>query len=140
AGGAPPARSAPGSGPVANIAALRLGELDLDLAPECSLFERDLQVVAKVRAAGSPAAPAPRPAENFPEDVSENVVDVGGESGSEAFEEIARVPEAIVASSLLRVGQHLVSLRRLFEFLLRFAVPGVAVRVILQRHLAVGAL
>src|SRR5215813_1971949 len=70
AGRAPPARSAPRSGPVANLAALRLGELDLDLAPECSLFERDLQVVAEVRAAGSPAAPAPRPAENFPEDVS----------------------------------------------------------------------
>ena len=52
----------------------------------------------------------------------------------------AGVAEAIVGRALLRVGEHGVRLGRFLELLLGGLVAGIAVRVVLQRQLAVGAL
>ncbi len=48
--------------------------------------------------------------------------------------------EAVVGGALLLIAQHGVSLAALLEALLGLIVAGVAVRVILQRQLAIGAL
>ena len=48
--------------------------------------------------------------------------------------------EAIVARALVGVGQHRVGLGRFLELLLGGLVAGIAVGVVLQRELAIGAL
>ena len=52
----------------------------------------------------------------------------------------AGVPEAIVARALVAVGEHRVGLGRFLEPLLGGLVARVAIRVVLERQLAVGAL
>ena len=52
----------------------------------------------------------------------------------------AGMAEAVVEAALLRVGEHRVGLGRLLEFVFRRFVAGIAVRMVLQRQLAVGAL
>ena len=52
----------------------------------------------------------------------------------------ARVAEPIVRRALVGVGEHRVRLRRLLELLLGVLVAGVAVGMVLERELAVGAL
>ena len=48
--------------------------------------------------------------------------------------------EAVVHVALVGVGQHRVGLGRFLELVLRLLVAGVAIGVVLQRQLAVGAL
>jgi len=50
------------------------------------------------------------------------------------------VTEAIVASALLGVREHRVCLAALFELLFRLRIVRVAVRMVLHRQLAIGAL
>ncbi len=50
------------------------------------------------------------------------------------------MPEAIVARALVGVGQDRVGLGRFLELLLGGLVAGIAIGVVLQRELAVGAL
>ena len=52
----------------------------------------------------------------------------------------AGVAEAVVHAPLLRVGEHRVGLGRFLELLLGLLVAGIAVGVVLERELAVGAL
>jgi hypothetical protein len=48
--------------------------------------------------------------------------------------------KAVVGGALLLIAEHRIRLATLLEALLAFQVVGVAVRVILQRQLAIGAL
>jgi len=50
------------------------------------------------------------------------------------------VPVAIVGSALLGVGEDLIGLAALFEFLFRAMIAGVAIGVELHRQLAIGRL
>ena len=52
----------------------------------------------------------------------------------------AGMAETVVEAALLRVGQDRVGLGRLLELLFRLLVAGIAVRVMLERQLAVRAL
>ncbi len=50
------------------------------------------------------------------------------------------MPVPVVCGALVGIAQYLVGLARLFEFLFCGVVAGIAIRMILQRHLAIGAL
>jgi hypothetical protein len=111
--------------------------LDLLVGALERFLQRHRQAHLDVRTArrGATAAGAAA-AEDVAEDVPErreDVVDVvkpAAESGGRAG-----VPEAVVARALLRVGQHLVRLRRLLELRLRHGVARVAVGVQLHASL-----
>src|SRR5579883_110788 len=140
AGGGAAARFSPR--PMAAVAALHSRHLDLGGHPEDRLLEADLQVVAHVFAALGPVAPAPTAAEQVAEaeKVTQNVAEIregpSVETGRRRALQ-ARVPVAIISRPLLRVAQHAVGFRSLFEFLFSVRIIGVAVRVVGERHLAV---
>src|SRR5215217_328623 len=139
------ARTALAAGAGARLALLRPGNRHLGTAAERGLLEGDLQVVAQVRATRAGAAPtSPATAEDVAENLAEDVVDVDAlepaAGATEALEGIARVSEAVVLRPPLGVAQHLVGLRGFLELLLGLVVPRVAIRVVLERHLAERAL
>src|SRR5207253_7226143 len=100
-------------------------------------LEAQLEVVAQVgAAAGAPAAPPEKVAEA--EEVAQDVAEVGEDRRVEAGAAQAGVAVGVVAAALLRVAEHAVGLRGLLEALLGLLVARVAVRVVLERHLAIG--
>ena len=112
--------------------------------PAIGLLERDLHVVAQVRAALAPAAAAPPAA--HAEQVFEDVREGRGEVGAEAVALPAaallerRVAEAVIGGALLPVLQDVIGLVDLLELVLAFLVAGIAVGVPLHRELAIGGL
>ena len=118
-------------------------------APRADSSKRDLEVVAQVGAALRAAAPAAAAeqiaeAEHVAEDVGE-VAELAKTDGSNpapppAARADAGVAEAIVEAALLGVGEDGVRFRRFLELLLGGLVARIAIRVILHRQLAVGAL
>jgi hypothetical protein len=48
--------------------------------------------------------------------------------------------EAVICAALIGVGEHRVGFARFFEFLFGVGIVGIAVRMVLHRQLAVGAL
>src|SRR3954469_14831744 len=130
-----------GAGAAAGVAPRLLGNADGHLGAGHRLrkAERDLglEVAPRDGLAGGAAAP--------PEERTEDVADVGGETatraaeaagGAEAGEGAARV----VLAPLLRVGQNVIGLLDLLEALLGSSVPGVAIGMVLADELAVGLL
>ncbi len=89
--------------------------------------------------------PALAAAENVPETekIPENVGEIAECGRIETRKRLtldSLVAEAVVACALFRVGEDGVGLRRFFEPLLGRVIPGVPVRVVLHRELAVGLL
>ena len=122
-------------------------DLDRSLGAGGRLLEADLEVVAEIGAALRPAAPPPA-AEQVAEaegvaEVGEDVGEVGKDrridAAAAAATADAGVAEAIVERPLLLVGENGVGLGRFLEFLFRLAVARVAIGMMLQRQLAVGA-
>src|ERR1700674_3373985 len=74
---------------LARLAAVRARDADAGVRPEGCFLERDLEVVAQVRAARPPPRPAPAP-EHLAEDVAEDVVD-GGAGGAAGEATLKRV-------------------------------------------------
>ena len=106
------------------------------------LLQRDLHVVAQIRAArrAGPAAPA---ATELAEQVVEDVGEAGGEveaAGIGAGLVEGGVAEAVVGLALLAVLQDFVGLGGLPEGLLGRRVVGVAVGMVFHRELAIGPL
>src|SRR5262249_12659074 len=107
----------------------------------------DLEVVAQIRAPLRPAA-TPAAAEDVAEaeqvaEIAEDVLEAGERVRIEAARADAadaRMPEAVVQRSLLGIRDDRVRLGRLLEVLFGLVVPRIAIRVILQRELPVGAL
>ena len=62
------------------------------------------------------------------------------ESAAAAVAANSGVTKAVVAGALFAVSQNRVGFAALFEFLFRFGIVGIAVGMVLQRELAVGAL
>jgi hypothetical protein len=112
------------------------------------LVERDLEVVPQVGAALRPAATAASTEEVAEaEDVAEPAEDVlepdehvRVEPAGARGRADAGVTEAVVQAPLLRVGEDGVGLGRFLEPLFRFLAALVAVGMVLERQLAVGAL
>src|SRR6185312_5686964 len=137
-----------GAAAVAGRALLERGDADLRFGAARRVLERELEVVAQVGAAIHAVATAP--AALLAEDLAEDVAERVGEA-AEAFGAAraraesrggidARVAELVVGRALARVGQDLVGLLALLEFLLGVLVPGVAVRVVLHREAPIGLL
>ena len=130
------------AGALALLAHVLPGELDLLLRSRQHVVQRDdrlrLEVVAALHAAGAARRGGRCPAA---EDVGEEVGDVVDVHAREVVPRRpaaqAGVAVAVVALPLLAVGEHLVGLRALLEARLRRRVAGVAVGVVLHRHLAV---
>ena len=109
-----------------------------------SLFEADLHVVAKVRAAPRPWAP-PATAESRPEDRLEDIANISEigiavrTPGTAAVLE-GSVTIAIIGSAFLRVFQAIIGDADRLELGFTLAAAGIAVRMMLHREFAIGAL
>ena len=121
--------------------------MDVSVPLGCFL-ERDLEVVAQVGSALRTAAPASA-AEQSPKP---NMLPRMSAKSPKSLNTEGRIrrrrrppahalmAETIVEAALLRIGQDRVRFRRLLEALFRGLVPGIAIRVILHRELAICAL
>ena len=141
AGGGLGARRAAGARAV--LAGERNRDLHRDLGARVGLFERDLQVVAQVAAAGGTGRAALAASEHLAENVAEHLVeDVVhvGKAGAAVHAVDAGVTEAIVGGALLLVGEDLEGLVDLLEPPRRLLAAVVAVRMVLHRELAVRGL
>src|SRR3982750_2060148 len=121
---------------MAGRALLVARDLDLCLGPERGLREAHLKVVAEVGAALPRAPGTTALAEDFAEDVTEDVVDIARETRLEGAgpESAGRlVTEAVVASALLGVAEDFVGLGSFLEPVLGRLVAGVLVGVVLNR-------
>src|SRR5437588_3656129 len=132
----------PGLRPAALAAGAGLGPRDgqLPLGPEDRILEADAQVEAKVLAAlGTGARPG---AHGASEEGVEDVFHAGKAAAEvEAGHALrARVAEGVVALPLGGVAQDLVSLVDLLEAGLGLGVVGIAVGMVLEGELAIGAL
>ncbi len=122
-------------------AGLGAGDPHVGLGTEGRFLEGQLEVVPQVGPAAWSAAPS---AGAEPEEVAEDVAEVGENRGVEACaSETAGSPEAgmavgVVALALVGVREDAVGLRRFLELLLRLGIAGVAVGMQLQCELAVG--
>ena len=142
AGGGSAARF--GAGGAATVASFHARRLDLGGHAEDRVLETDLQVVAQIFAALRPVAAAAGPAAEQiaeSEEIAQNIAEVRERVGVEALRRRilqAGMAVAIVGGALLRVAQDAVGFGGLFELLFGIRVVRVAVRMILQRQLAVG--
>ena len=122
--------------------ATRHGDLPLDARHR--LRERDHDAGLEVGAAARTAAAAARKAqvaEQVPEQVPEAAKDlVGPLEAAKAGPRRPLVPVLVIQLALVVVAQDLERLGRLLEALLGLLVPRIAVRVVLHRQLAIGAL
>ncbi len=130
---------------VAVIAVVPVRYADLRLVAVRGLLERDLHAVAQVGAAidlRTAALPAPGclakdVAEDIAEGLGEAAVALGTAEAARHVRVHARVPVLVVGRLLFGVGEHLVGLLGLLEFLLRILAVRIAVRVVLHRELAI---
>ncbi len=107
------------------------------------LDQLDLQLHEQVRARPRPAPPLGEQVaeQTAAEDVAEGRHDVVGRSEVVGGRPIqAGMTVAVVALALVRIREDLVGLRRFLEALRCLVVTRIAVRVILERHLAIGFL
>ena len=138
-------RSGLGAAARASLAGHRGRNADLrGLAVE-RLFERDLHVVAQIRAALAPARAA-APAAHA-EEVVEDIGERRGEIRTEAVRRAAApamlergVAEAVVGGALLGVLEDVVGFADFLELVLAIIVAGIAVRMVFHRELAVRGL
>jgi hypothetical protein len=131
------------------LAGARLRNRDRGLAAQENIVQINFEVVTEVCAAICPPAGAPaRKATPVPEDVSEEVAEeireaaeiaeIRGAGLSGACD--ALMAETVIASPLLGIRKHRVGLRDLLESLLGVGIVGIAIRMALERQLAIGLL
>ena len=123
-----------GAAAPAVVAALRQAQRHRDLGAEHGLLEREVGDDFHVLAAGRSARAAPPAAERArlaAEEGVEQVAQPAAEPGIRpaAGATDARVAEAVVTGTLIRVGQHLVGPRQLLEVLACLRIVGVGVGV-----------
>src|SRR5688572_26990752 len=135
-----------GARAVAGLAGLHGRDADLGLGAARGLLERDLEVVAQVRAAEDGGAPArARAAEDVAEDVAEGLREPAEallpRAAAHAHLRIhPGMPVGVVRAALLGLREHLVGLLRFLELLLGVLAVRIAVRVEFHRELAIGLL
>ena len=137
------------AGAAAALARLFARNLDRRLGARRGLLERDLEVVAEIRAAlrtaaraGAPPKMSPKPKTSpRPEKMSEKSAKIVGSNPAPPVEPLTPAwPKRSCRCPLLLVSEHGMRLGRFLEALLGLVVSGIAVGVILQRELSVGAL
>ena len=141
-----------GTGAFTRLASVQLSNLYFLFTAAGSFFQRNLHVVAQIRAALAsrtirlPAAeemlensstPAGRP-KNLPEQI-EGIVKAAARSAESALLE-RRVAVAIISSAFLRIAQGLVGLAKFLETILGCMITRVLVRMKLHREFAIGPL
>ena len=132
-----------GPRPSTRFARFLAGDLNRRFGADGGFLEADFEVVAEIGAALRTAAAAPS-AEDVAE--SERVAESGkdvGEIGkdrrieSRAAAIHAGVSESVVEASLVAIGKDRVGLGGFLEPFLRALVPGIAIRMVLERELPV---
>ena len=143
----------PGSGAVAGLAGYQAFDFQLLGATAGRFLQRDIQIITQVGTgpfagtllAAAGAAPehvrkASHSGEHLGEDIHRVLEPaasgIAAAPGSALFK--GGVAEAVVGSSLVRIGKHFIGLPQLLELFLRGGVVRVAVRVVFQGQLAVG--
>jgi hypothetical protein len=129
------------SGSAAIDACLHAADDNLDLLAEYSLVEFDRFVetnVASLLHAGGLAASAYIESEEIAEDVAEIRHSGEGIAVAVSYTRDAGMPVAVIGGSLLRIGEDLVGFAALFEFLFRFRIVRIAIRVVLHGEFAIG--
>ncbi len=132
-----------GAGATAGAAFVHGRHAQLRFGAARRLFQRDLEVVAQIRAAVDVATPAARLAEDVAKNVAERVREIArttARPGAAHIRVDAGMAELIVGGALLAVGEHLVGLLGLLEALLGLGVVRIAVRMKLHGQLAIGLL
>ena len=137
-----------GAGAAARFARFLTRNLDRRFDLFRRFGKRDLEVVAQVGTAPRPAPATAAATEDVgeAEDVAEpaeDVLEAGEDVGIEAAGRGAAktgVAEAVVHVALVAVGEHRVRLCRFLELVFGSAIPGIAIGVIGERQLAIGAL
>jgi uncharacterized protein (UPF0210 family) len=96
---------------------------------------------AATAAAASCTAEKVAETKEIPEDVAEILEDAGIETGSSGSRSAyTRVSETVIKATLVLVSKDSISFAALFEFLFSIRVVGIAVRMVLERELAIRAL
>src|SRR5262245_15166642 len=132
---------------VTRLARLLPRDLDRGLDTTGRFVERDLEVVAQIRATLRPSASA-LAAEHLanPEDVAETAQDVFKACEDRRIETAGRgaakpgMPEAVVDMPFVGGGEHGIGFGRFLELLFGDLVAGIAIGMVLERELAIRAL
>ncbi|MCY1420559.1 hypothetical protein D9M71_361860 [compost metagenome] len=131
-----------GTGTVARLAVDQRRYTNVDCGTAHGLFQVQLQRVAQVAAAlCATARDATTATEEIAEDIAEDVGEVGtAETGTATTHArvYAGMAVLVVSCTLARVGENLVGLVGLLEFIFRGLVVRVTVRVVLHREATVG--
>ena len=120
---------------------------DLSLGAERSLLKLEGNIFAKIcsplraRALSPPAATKNiAKAEELAENVVEVLKDAGIETGARAARTDSSVAKAVVQAALFRIGEHGISFAGFLEPFFCAGIIRIAVRMVLHRQLAIGAL
>jgi len=129
------------SGPAAFMTSLKFVDIDVPGEAKGGFHERDLHVIAQIgprpgRASrpGSPVAES----EDVAEDIAKtrkNIVETGKALETRTAQSLVAI--LIVDFPFLLVAEDFIGLGGFLEFVLRFPVPRISVRVVLHRHAAV---
>ncbi|MNE36702.1 hypothetical protein D3C80_1305230 [compost metagenome] len=130
------------TGAIARLAVDQGGHADADRGATHRFFQVQLQGVAQVAAAlGAATRAAAAATEEVAEHIAEDVGEVGtAETGTATTHArvYAGMAVLVVSCTLARVGENLVGLVGLLEFIFRGLVVRVTVRVVLHREATVG--
>lgn len=132
----------------AGVALLVTAIRNLLLGPEDRFLKFDCDVFAQVsptlstRAAAAAAASAKdvAEAEELAEDVVEILENASVKAAASCRAAYTGMPEAVIHAALFGVGQDRIGLAALLKFFFGIRIVGIAVRMVLQRQLAVSAL
>jgi hypothetical protein len=129
---------------MAGLTIFKPGDRDLGFEASGGLFQSDLEVETEIRSALRTSSARTAAAEYVAKQIAQNIFEPAEVRRSPSARSSRRansgVTESVVARAALGVREHRVSFVDLFEFLLSLVVARIAIRVVLQRHLPVGAL
>ena len=113
---------------------------DFRFSSVCSLFQRNFEVVAQIRATmhiGTPATPSAT--KNISKNITESVTKSLCTSAA-CISIHTGMAKLIVGSAFMRIRQDFVGLFGFFKHLLRFNITRIPIRVIFHSQLAIGFL
>jgi hypothetical protein len=133
------------AGAAAFLASFVAAHVDIRFRAEDRLFEFQGDIFSQIGAALGAAASTGTAAEKISEaeEIAEDFADILKNSGIEATRSPSAdssVSEAVVCGALIRIGENGVGLAAFFKFFFRVGIIWIAVRMKLQRQLAIGAL
>jgi hypothetical protein len=131
-------RSRFGTAPVTNIALFKPRDPELFVLAVGGIFERYLKIVAKVGTSLHGRSSRTAAAEHIAEAKKiEYILDIC-KTRVESAAAHSRMPETVIRSALLRIGQDRIGFGAFLEFFLGMRVIGILVRMVLYRKCPVG--